>query len=97
MWVIKDFQQHSFITSNEHAGSVMSSQIMSLQKSKHYGPLLRPAKLGRGLGSEPGQTMSYCTWGFEAKDSVPKSSHLTHTHRSYQSSAITMIPAVTSV
>lgn len=56
----------------------MSSQIMSLQKSKHYGPLLRPAKLGRGLGSEPGQTMSYCTWGFEAKDSVPKSSHLTH-------------------
>lgn len=40
---------------------------------------------------------SYCTWGFEAKDSVPKSSHLTPTQRSYQSSAITMIPAVTSV
>lgn len=58
--------------------------------------LLRPAKLGRGLGSEPGQTMSYCTWGFEAKDSVPKSSGPTHTPGSYQSSAITTFPAVAS-
>lgn len=41
--------------------------------------LLRPAKAGRGLGSEPGQTMLYCTWGFQAKDPVPKSSDPAHT------------------
>lgn len=35
-------------------------------------------------------------WGLEVKDSIPKSSDPTHIHRSYQSSAITMIPAVAS-
>lgn len=39
--------------------------------------------------------MSYCTWGFEAKGSVPKSSGPTHSPRSYQSSAIATIPAGT--
>lgn len=53
-----------------------------------------PTKLA--LGSEPGQTMAYCTWGLEPKDSVPKSSDPTHIQRSHQSSAITMTPAVAS-
>lgn len=39
--------------------------------------------------------MSYCTWGFEAKGSVPKSSGPTHSPRNYQSSAIATIPAGT--
>lgn len=96
MWAIKDLLNHSLISSSEHAGSVHVPTNTDRSKPANATALLRPAKLGRGLGSEPGQTVLYCTWGFKAKGSVPESSHPTHTRGSHQSSAITTIPAVAS-
>lgn len=57
--------------------------------------LSEASKSRQRLGSEPAQAMSYCTWGSEAADSVPKGSAPTHSPRSYQSSATATIPAVT--